>query len=136
MKNCIECGLILKIKSQKLYCSNKCQFNKQYKNYIIEWRKNNKNGGRSITTRNISKHLKRYLLEKLKECCSECGWNKKHPKSGKVPLEIDHIDGNSENNMENNLKLLCPNCHALTPNFKNLNRGRGRKWRMKKYLKN
>lgn len=31
-----------------------------------------------------------------------------------APLEIEHIDGNALNNKEDNLILLCPNCHSLT----------------------
>lgn len=67
---------------------------------------------------------------KIGEKCSMCGWNKRHPITHKVPLEIDHIDGNADNNKETNIRLICPNCHALTPHFRNLNRGRGRKWRI------
>lgn len=59
----------------------------------------------------------------------EIGWNKRHSVTQNVPLDIDHIDGNHKNNTENNLRLLCPNCHALTTNFKNLNKGNGRSWR-------
>ena len=43
-----------------------------------------------------------------------------------LPLEIDHIDGNSENNSEENLRLICPNCHSLTANYRGANRGNGR----------
>lgn len=75
-------------------------------------------------------------MEKFGEKCSMCLWSKRHEVTGKVPLEIDHIDGNSENNSETNLRLLCPNCHALTPHFKNLNKGNGRSWRKNKYIKN
>lgn len=32
-----------------------------------------------------------------------------------IPLELEHIDGNRSNNKLENLTLLCPNCHALTP---------------------
>lgn len=35
-----------------------------------------------------------------------------------VPLELEHIDGNSSNNDYSNLLLLCPNCHALTPTWR------------------
>lgn len=85
-------------------------------------------------SRNISNYLKRYLFEKSGERCSGCGWNKRNLTTGSVPLEIDHIDGNSENNLESNLRVLCPNCHALTVSFKNLNKGNGRKWRLKERL--
>jgi Zn finger protein HypA/HybF involved in hydrogenase expression len=73
------------------------------------------------------------MIENGGEKCSMCGWNKKHSITGHVPLEIDHIDGNSQNNIESNLRILCPNCHSLTPYFRNLNKGNGRKWRIEKY---
>jgi hypothetical protein len=129
---CKNCSLKLVNRWQVKYCSNKCQFESQQDKFIKEWKSGNKNGNVGITSRIMSTHLKKYFLEKYNNCCSQCGWNKTHPKSGKVPLEIDHIDGNSENNIEENLRLLCPNCHALTPNFKNFNKGKGRKWRIRK----
>jgi 5-methylcytosine-specific restriction endonuclease McrA len=75
------------------------------------------------------------LLIKYSSQCSRCGWCKVNPVIGHSPLEIDHIDGDSENNSENNLVLLCPNCHSLTPTYKNLNKGHGRSWRTEKYVK-
>ncbi len=83
-----------------------------------------------IKTRAISGHLRRYLFEKYGDKCSMCGWCEKNSITGRVPLEIDHINGNSENNSEENLRLICPNCHSLTLYFRNLNKGKGRKWRM------
>jgi hypothetical protein len=53
-----------------------------------------------------------------------------NPKTGIVPLVADHIDGNWRNNHEGNLRLVCPNCDALSPTFAALNRGNGRKNRM------
>lgn len=103
--------------------------------YIKRWKQNEVNGSRGVATRNMSKHVIRYLLQKYSNECSLCGWCEINPTTGKIPLEIDHIDGNSENNLESNLRLLCPNCHSLTPTYKNLNRGKGRKWRQAKYLK-
>ncbi|MBX2867009.1 HNH endonuclease [Candidatus Kaiserbacteria bacterium] len=124
-KNC-NCPLS---KSQRTYCSNKCQADFQYKKYIEKWKRDSRNGGRGVPTKNISRHIKRYLVEINGEKCSSCGWRKKHPTTKKVPLEVDHIDGDPENNNLNNLSLLCPNCHALTPSFRNLNKGNGRRWR-------
>ena len=41
-----------------------------------------------------------------------------------IALEIHHKDGNHINNLEENLELLCPNCHAQTDNYrgKNINK--------------
>jgi 5-methylcytosine-specific restriction endonuclease McrA len=74
------------------------------------------------------------LTELYGEKCFLCGWKQKNLITGKVPLEIDHVNGNADDNVEWNLRLICPNCHSLSPNFRNLNKGRGRSWRIK-YLK-
>ena len=57
---------------------------------------------------------------------------KKNQYSGKVPLQIHHIDGNCLNNKEENLQLLCPNCHSLTETFGNLNKKSKRVYRNNK----
>lgn len=133
---CKNCKVFLKHRYKIKFCSNKCQNDFQRSVFIDRWKRGLVDGAIGINVRALSGHIRTYLIEKNAEECSNCGWNKRNPITGKVPLEVDHIDGNPENNKETNLRLLCPNCHSLTPFFRNLNKGRGRKWRTDKYMKN
>ncbi len=56
---------------------------------------------------------KRLFGEKLKKPkCELCGWAKKST-DGRLPLELDHINGDRRDNRIENLRILCPNCHSL-----------------------
>lgn len=129
-RKCIGCDKILVTRSQLKYCTQKCQAITKYKRSVQAWKDGISTGHMGIQTKLISSSVRRYLFEKYQDKCSLCSWSEINPISGKIPLEVDHIDGNSENNTEENLRLLCPNCHSLTPYFRNLNKGKGRKWRM------
>ena len=124
---CLLCGKEPSRPGYK-YCSNKCQFGYQHQNYIKLWQEGKVKGLNSIGI--VSDYIKRYLREKFDDKCCLCGWAEINLVTGKVPLVADHIDGNWRNNVENNLRLLCPNCDSLTPTFAALNRGHGRKNRV------
>lgn len=130
LSNCIVCDKKTK-KIDSLYCSNNCHMEHRYITYIDKWKKNEVDGKRGKD--GISKNIKRYLFEKYDNKCSKCDWSVKNEYTGNIPLEVEHIDGNSENNKEENLTLLCPNCHSLTETYKGANRGNGRYNRRKRY---
>ena len=50
-----------------------------------------------------------------------------------IPLVVDHIDGNPENNSLDNLRTVCPNCDAQLPTYKARNSGNGRAYRRLRY---
>ena len=81
-----------------------------------------------VLTRNRpvnTNQLRRRLIREgvLPKACSACGLAQWMGQA--IPLELDHRDGDRHNQEIANLRLLCPNCHALTPTY----RGRNRKGR-------
>ena len=64
---------------------------------------------------------KRLIAEGIKKSvCESCGQSEwlEQP----IPLELHHINGNNSDNRLENLRLLCPNCHALTDSYRGKNK--------------
>jgi len=71
---------------------------------------------------------KRLFVAGLKQPkCELCGWAEKSS-DGRIPVELDHINGDRYDNRIGNLRILCPNCHSLQPTH----RGRNKKVRLAK----
>lgn len=81
-----------------------------FKKYLVK--------GSFITSYRLKSFLMRAQV--FEHQCSSCGlttWL-----DNPIPLELDHIDGDNTNNELSNLRLLCPNCHALTPTYRGKNK--------------
>lgn len=119
---CQECGKVFKSNDiNRKFCSNVCFCEHTKKGYLKKWLEGdlflNPNLG-------LPKVIRYYLLEKVHYKCEECGFEGYNKSTNNTILQIHHIDGNSGNNNEDNLKVLCPNCHAMTENYMGLNKGK------------
>jgi hypothetical protein len=128
---CLNCSLEIKSTKEvtRIFCSHVCHQDARRKEYINRWKQGLESGERGKGQ--ISNHVRRYLNEKFNSTCVSCNlsiWLGKP-----ISLEVEHIDGNSENNSECNLTLLCPNCHSQTDSYKGANRGKGRHARKQRY---
>jgi 5-methylcytosine-specific restriction endonuclease McrA len=84
------------IERKKCRCGNLAEYKHKYKGrkiygkYCTSCRKNKGNYTKSLI-------------------CEFCGFKAIHP----VQIDVDHIDGNHDNNEPSNLQSLCANCHRL-----------------------
>ncbi len=125
--NCFNCKR--EIPKKNKFCSIKCQKEYEYEEYIKKWKEGQETGMRGAYQ--TSMYIKDYLFKKYSNKCARCGWSMQNEYTKTIPLEIEHIDGNYRNNKEENLILLCPNCHSLTSTYKGANVNNGRKSRRK-----
>lgn len=94
------------------FCSNQC--NGKYKvEYITKPLIEQGLVSQSSTLKKYISNTKGYKCE----VCNISEWNNKE-----ISLHLDHIDGNSDNNLPNNIRLLCPNCHSQTDTFSGRNK--------------
>ena len=65
-----------------------------------------------------SNDLKQRLIREgiLEEVCTSCTLTEWMGQP--IPLELDHINGVRTDNRIENLRIICPNCHALTPTYR------------------
>ena len=60
-------------------------------------------------------HKKILIVERGHRCegCRNTEWL-----GNPITLELEHTDGDKKNNVRENLRLLCPNCHSYTPTWR------------------
>jgi len=120
---CLYCGKVGELKHghTNKFCNLKCFNDYRWENVSIP---------KILEGKASPDTCKKYLLKKYGNNCMECGqkgiWNDKL-----LYMHMDHIDGNSDNNLPENLRLICPNCHTQTDTF--CSKGVGNK--VKKFTK-
>ena len=112
---------------EKKYCNPECQHEYEFKEYIQDWKNGKSSGNKADGI--VSNFVKKYLFIKYDNKCCKCSWSMVNEFTRKIPLEVHHIDGDYKNSSENNLQLLCPNCHSLTKSYGGANKGKGRPYR-------
>ena len=114
---CLHCGNKLG-RHQYKFCSKECFYEYKKSENIRLWQEGELSG---VKGKGTSDFIRNYMLKKANYKCEKCGWGEKNPYSSLIPLELHHKDGDYTNNQEDNLEILCPNCHSLTENYKSLN---------------
>lgn len=99
---------------------NKIDYTERYKNLPdsiknkMKWNKGI-NPATSFTYGGTGSHKLVLIKERGHKCqvCNRSTWNKQP-----ITLELEHIDGDTKNNIKENLQLMCPNCHSQTPTWR------------------
>ena len=113
---CIECNSVDRWahSAPNKFCNILCQQLYKWKNETIPRIEQGECSG--------TESLKKFLIEQDGNFCAICNhppvWN-----DTALVLQLDHIDGDSDNNFPVNIRLLCPNCHSQTPTFGSKGKG-------------
>ena len=123
---CRNCGTPTS-RPSTIYCSNQCQkdFEHSVRREQVQATGDLRSGFQGVLA------SKRFLVKEDGHRCSICSRTEWEGKP--IPLVMDHIDGNAENWMRDNLRLVCGNCDMQLPTYKSLNRGKGRAFRRRRY---
>jgi len=129
---CLNCGEP-RGKYGKKYCSSGCGSKYRSKVRIRDYINGEITGHDSNGM--AASWLRQWLIEQANHTCEGCGVDEWHNKwyDGPVPLQVDHIDGDSTNTARENLRVLCPTCHVTTDTYGAKNAGNGRAYRMNRY---
>jgi hypothetical protein len=106
---CLNCGKVNPIKGHSFtnkYCNNKCQAEHRSRTLVQGWKET---AGTKAWPK-VPEWVKKYLIEQRGHQCETCGG--KTWMDQEIPLVVDYKDGNSYNNEESNLELICPNCKS------------------------
>jgi len=143
MKQCLKCGA--QHEKSGTYCSRSCANSRifsdeaklkksialkgkpAFRNHYDKEAQADKSRQRWLEKYNATPFIelgienrRRRVFEEQDYCCNKCGISEWQ--GFKIPLELEHKDGNSTNNVRENLEGLCPNCHSITDTWRGRNK--------------
>lgn len=128
---CSSCGKQLSRRTKSNFCNNcvkSVRADREAKVKFDYWLANGCFKTQALTT--VRGRFRELLLEHYGNKCAVCGmppiWQGKP-----IVLILDHIDGNASNNIESNLRFVCPNCDSQLDTYKSKNKNSARKHRKK-----
>lgn len=120
--HCTRCSAEVSSRNKTGFCSTECRRN----TWVDEWIA----GIRSGTGKyQLTEWVREYVLDRAGRRCQAIDSRTGLQCIEDRILQVDHIDGNWTNDRPENLRAICPTCHALTPTYGALNKGRGRTWK-------
>jgi hypothetical protein len=121
---CVNCGKQISEKKygKRTYCTLRCSGEYAHKRAIDEKKESFENG--EMRDECARRFFRKTTNDKI---CSICGCSEWMGKP--IPLVVDHIDGNHNNNFPENFRFVCCNCDAQLDTYKGKNKGKGRTWR-------
>ncbi|GAA4673524.1 HNH endonuclease signature motif containing protein [Nocardioides nanhaiensis] len=125
---CRGCAALCEGRRLRIYCSLRCQREYEQTQLVALWLAT----GQANAGSGRRHYVRRHVLREQSGLCAICG---SPPEWLGSPLAfvLDHIDGDSSNNVRANLRLVCSNCDSQLPTYKNRNRGAGRHYRRERY---
>jgi len=133
---CLHCEITLlpaptrKSIGAKKFCNASCQGKFQTSEKIKAFIRGEYTG--QLLQFRTGEWTRRMLIDHKGYQCSKCKITSWH--NADIVLEVNHIDGDCENNIMGNVEFLCPNCHSQTSTFRARNAGNGKRNRKKKGL--
>ena len=127
--NCVVCKTQLNKRQQwsrQTTCSVECAGIARKQKTIMEFLV-----GKYVGRESLPDTVRDFIIDGANNQCTECHWSGINKYTGKSTLQLHHLDGIAGNNTQDNIVVLCPNCHSLTNSFGSLNNGKGRKKRYK-----
>lgn len=125
VKKCKACDSTFESVSAD-YCSRRCYLDQRFSSFVIRWKAGDESGRSGYA---VSEYIFSYLHKLQCGCCALCKVSEWLGQS--LKLQLDHIDGRHQNCSPENVRLLCPNCHAQQPTSGSRNNGKGRPERLK-----